>query len=222
MGALKSKFRRSKSGSRKSENGEKPDASKKKKRNVNLPESQSARKTVDPRLPFTNYRQIFSIRNAWKAISRSLDECAMETMLKFLNAHPEYKEKLPTIKDLADEEQMRNSTAFELKCMDMYGIVDGVIAHLDDQVDKAFMEIQISTLATEFNHKMLQDYEEPFIGIIKQTLGSDRFTETTEDNFKILYQFIREEMGKLIEEDESEEVTDTQVEVNLCTETDET
>lgn len=79
MGALKSKFRRSKSTS-KSENGQK--ASKKKKKSVNLPESHSARKIVDPRLPFANYRQIFSIRNAWKAIQRSLDECAVETMIR--------------------------------------------------------------------------------------------------------------------------------------------
>lgn len=80
MGALKSKFRRSKSSSRKEENGGK--ASSKKKKKVNLPESHSARRTVDPRLPFNNYRQIFSIRNAWKAIQRTLNECAMETMIK--------------------------------------------------------------------------------------------------------------------------------------------
>lgn len=58
----------------------------------------------------------------------------------------------------------------------------------------------------------------PFIDIIKQTLGPDRFTETTEDNFKLLYQFVQDEMGKLIEDDESGEVKDTQVEVNLCEE----
>ena len=78
MGALKSKFRKSKSGKEEKP----PKAGKMKTRSVNLPESQSARKTVDPRLPFSNYRQIFSIRNAWKAISRSMEDCAKETLLK--------------------------------------------------------------------------------------------------------------------------------------------
>lgn len=64
-----------------------------------------------------------------------------------------------------------------------------------------------------------QDYKGPFIDIIRQTLGTDRFTETTEENYKLLYQFIQEEMGKYIEDDdEPEEVADTQVEVNLCVE----
>lgn len=81
MGALKSKFFRSKSGSRKAK-GDKPVKEKKQKKAVNLPESHSARKTVDPRLPFSNYRQIFSIRNAWKAIQRSLEECATETFIR--------------------------------------------------------------------------------------------------------------------------------------------
>lgn len=85
MGAIKSKLFRSKSGSRKS-NGKEPDKAakerKKQKKIVNLPESQSARKGVDPRLPFSNYRQIFSICNAWKAIQRSMDDCATETFIR--------------------------------------------------------------------------------------------------------------------------------------------
>lgn len=81
MGAIKSKFFRSKSGSSKPKDG-KPVKEKKQKKKVNLPESQSARKTVDPRLPFSNYRQIFSIRNAWKAIQRSMEECATETFMR--------------------------------------------------------------------------------------------------------------------------------------------
>lgn len=82
MGALKSKFFRSKSGSRKSK-GEKPvKENKQQKKVVNLPESLSARKIVDKRLPFSNYRQIFSIRNAWKAIQRSMEQCAIDTFIR--------------------------------------------------------------------------------------------------------------------------------------------
>lgn len=71
MGAIKSKFKGSKSKS-----------NTKKKKKVDLPESSSARKTVDPRLPFQTYRQIFSLRNAWKAVTRSMEEIAKENLLR--------------------------------------------------------------------------------------------------------------------------------------------
>jgi len=70
MGNLKSKFKKSKSKERKGP--------------VNLPDSASAKKTVDPRLPFDNYRQIFSIKNAWKAIMRSLEETSKEHLIKWV------------------------------------------------------------------------------------------------------------------------------------------
>ena len=71
MGALKSKFK-----------GSKGSKSKQKKKNLDLPESSSARKSVDPRLPFQTYRQIFSLRNAWKAVTRSMEETAKENLLR--------------------------------------------------------------------------------------------------------------------------------------------
>ena len=80
MGGLKSKLRRPKSSSRKEKDSNSVKRPSKKK--TNLPESQSARKTVDPRLPFSNYRQIFSIRNAWKAVSRHMEDSAKETLIR--------------------------------------------------------------------------------------------------------------------------------------------
>lgn len=39
--------------------------------------------TVDPRLPFDNYRQLFMIKNNWKAIRRDLDDVAKDNLLRF-------------------------------------------------------------------------------------------------------------------------------------------
>ena len=83
MGGLKSKLRRPKSASRKDKDPSATRQNSKKKKAVNLPDSQSARKTVDPRLPFSNYRQIFSIRNAWKAVSRHMEDNAKETLIRY-------------------------------------------------------------------------------------------------------------------------------------------
>ncbi|XP_053376849.1 uncharacterized protein LOC128547740 [Mercenaria mercenaria] len=236
MGAIKSKFFRSKSGSRK-EKGDKKVKEKKQKKTVNLPDSHSARKIVDPRLPFSNYRQIFSIRNAWKAIQRSMEECATETFIRFLNNHTNYKEKYASISGIQDGdlEELRKNQDFEDKAMDIYVIFDGVIANLED-VDKALQEIQYGAPATQFSHKMVKDYQGAFMETIRLHLGSDRFTETTENNYKLLYEFIQEELCKHIEDDEStviddskaevdesetvvddsRMVADTEVEVNLC------
>lgn len=217
MGALKSKCWRSKSNTGKA-NGENSSKGKKQKKEINLPESQSARKTVDPRLPFSNYRQIFSIRNAWKAIQRSLEDCAMETLLRFLNMHPQYREMLKTIKNVkADEEDGKKSEIFKDKAMDIYNIFDGVITNLET-VDKALEEIEYGAQATEFTQEMFKDYQTAFIEIIRLHLGSERFTETTEDNFKLLYKFVQDEVCKYIDGDNSREVHDTEIEVNLCSE----
>lgn len=42
--------------------------------------------------------------------------------------------------------------------------------------------------------------KEPFVETIKLTLGTERFTEATEDNFKFLYQFVHDEIGKHLTE----------------------
>ncbi|WAR18270.1 hypothetical protein MAR_000108 [Mya arenaria] len=206
MGALKSKFRRSKSPSRRQKDDKQ--TSKKTKRAVNLPESQSARKTVDARLPFSNYRQIFSIRNAWKAIQRSLDECALETMIRLLKAHPEYKRRFPEVPQVDDEDEYRKSEAMQERSMDMYNLLDGLVTNLE-AVDKALYEIQYDAPATNFTPRMLEDYREPFITTIRITLGSDRFTETTEENFKLLFGFVQQEMTKYLEEDEPIAIDET-------------
>ena len=40
--------------------------------------------------------------------------------------------------------------------------------------------------------------QQPFIETIKFNLGSDRFTEATEDNYTLLYKFVEEELGKYL------------------------
>lgn len=68
MGNLKSKLSKSKGREKKIESA--------------LPESSSAKKTVDPRLPFTNYRQVFSVRNAWKAVARTMEDTSKDNLIR--------------------------------------------------------------------------------------------------------------------------------------------
>ena len=38
-------------------------------------------KTVDPRLPFESYRQLFNMKNSWKAVSRSMEKVAKDNLM---------------------------------------------------------------------------------------------------------------------------------------------
>ena len=37
---------------------------------------------VDARLPFETYRQVFNMRNSWKAVTRSLEDTAKDTLIR--------------------------------------------------------------------------------------------------------------------------------------------
>ena len=45
-----------------------------------LPQSQP--KSVDPRLPFDNYRQLFNLRNSWKTVGRNLGSTSKECLIR--------------------------------------------------------------------------------------------------------------------------------------------
>lgn len=46
------------------------------------PIQDKAPKKVDPRLPFDTYRQVFTMKNSWKAITRNMDATAKENLSK--------------------------------------------------------------------------------------------------------------------------------------------
>ncbi len=59
----------------------------KKKENTDLPPigaNDAAPKAVDPRLPFETYRQLFQMKNSWKAISRALEPTAKSNLIRYM------------------------------------------------------------------------------------------------------------------------------------------
>lgn len=181
MGNLKSRLKRSKSKSRKS--GQ-----------VNLPESSSSRKTVDPRLPFNNYRQIFSIKNAWKNVMRTMEETAKDHLIRFFERFPAYKESFPDIRDLQTEEAMRESLEFEVRAGDIFQMFDDVIVNLES-VDIGLEEIHRVAASGSMTVTMVKDMKATFMETLRHNLG-DRLTDTTNENFDMLYDFIVSEMEK--------------------------
>lgn len=182
MGALKSKFK-----------GSKGSKSKQKKKK-DLPESSSSQKSVDPRLPFQNYRQIFSLRNAWKAVTRSMEETAKENLIRFLKKCPNYSQYFSSYDNSKTDEENKESFEFENDAMDIFGLFDDVVNNLE-QVDAAIREIRRMFSSHEKAVEMLKDMKPTFMELISETLG-DRFTSTTAENFHLLYGFILSEGEK--------------------------
>ncbi|KAK3093094.1 hypothetical protein FSP39_010999 [Pinctada imbricata] len=180
MGTIKSKFKRTKSGRR-----AKP---------VKLPESSSARKTVDPRLPFNNYRQIFSIRNAWKTVARSLEDTAKDHLIRFLARCPNYKESFSGIGNLNTEEEMRESLEFETHAVNLFGLFDDVISNLEN-VDAALSDIHDAAQSSLMSEALVKDMEETFYETLRTVLD-DRFTDALKENYTLLYSFITTEIQK--------------------------
>lgn len=54
----------------------------KEKKSEPSPLKEPEAKKVDSRLPFESYRQLFNTKNSWKVITRSMEACARDTMLK--------------------------------------------------------------------------------------------------------------------------------------------
>ena len=44
--------------------------------------NEAATKPVDARLPFQTYRQVFNMKNAWKAVSRVLEDAAKDCLVQ--------------------------------------------------------------------------------------------------------------------------------------------
>ncbi|XP_048733939.1 uncharacterized protein LOC125650047 [Ostrea edulis] len=172
MGNLKSKFKRSKG---------------KSKLSADLPESSSTQKVVDPRLPFSNYRQIFNIRNGWKPVSRKMADTAKETLIRFLEKYPEYKAKYPMIAGLKTEEEMRESFEFETYALQIFGMFDDVIENLEN-VDAALDEIERT--GKQLTLQLITDLEESFMNSVRLLLD-ERFTETLQENYRLLYGFVK-------------------------------
>lgn len=172
MGNLKSKLKRSKSKSKKS---------------AQLPDSSSTNKTVDPRLPFSNYRQIFNIRNGWKSVARVMEDTAKETLIRLLEKHPEYREKYPMIASLNTEEELRESLEFETYAMQIFGLFDEVIQNLEN-VDAALDEIEHT--GKQLTLQLITDLEECFMNSLHVVLD-ERFTDTLQENYRLLYGFVK-------------------------------
>ncbi len=181
-----------------SESGSRSKRSKKAEKEA-PPLTTEAPKTVDPRLPFETYRQLFNLKNSWKAVSRKLEEVAKDNMQRFLQSHPEYKKVHPELEKFDTDEKMYASDDFESVAVEIYNNFDVAMETMDGNVDASIATFKAAGQAFKlspgcgYTVTYIRDMEETFVAAAREVLG-DRFTEPTERNFHLLYQFAAERM----------------------------
>lgn len=66
-----------------------------------------------------------------------------------------HRDKIPDIKDITEEDDMRASEAFENTAMEIYQVFDDVINNLEN-VDAALKEIRRAAMSFPLNKQMLK------------------------------------------------------------------
>jgi len=69
--------------------------------------------------------------------------------------HPEYKSRFPGLPEGADEEACRGSETFREQAVEMFNLLDGVMASLE-AVDKLLQELRYDAPATNFTKNMIK------------------------------------------------------------------
>ncbi|XP_069119208.1 uncharacterized protein [Argopecten irradians] len=161
-----------------------------------LPVSNTAAKKVDPRLPFSTYRQQFNTVNSWKPLMRTLEKSAKENLIRFINTYPHYKDCFPNAKNIDKEETMRASIEFGVDAMGSFQIFDDVMSNLEE-VDVAIKKIRRTAKIGLMTLDMMKDMKVTFLETVGATLG-DRWTDATKENFNLLYDFVLEEYEKAV------------------------
>uniref|UniRef100_A0A915PMJ8 Globin family profile domain-containing protein n=1 Tax=Setaria digitata TaxID=48799 RepID=A0A915PMJ8_9BILA len=90
---------------------------------------------VDSRLPYPNFRELFTLKNYWKTVRRNERDCAKIMLAKYLKQNPENKEKYPKLKNI-DVDTVSAATAdsgFETVAANYLKVFDDVITTVEEK-----------------------------------------------------------------------------------------
>ncbi|KAL3984596.1 Globin family protein [Acanthocheilonema viteae] len=153
---------------------------------------------VDPRLPYPNFRELFTLKNYWKTVRRNERDCAKMIFAKYLKQNPDNKEKYPKLKNI-DVETVSATTVdsgFETVAANYLKVFDDVITTVEEKpadVSDACSRLTAvgkmhRTKVNGMDGSEFQLMEEPFLYMISEVL-QDRYNDKAENLFRKLYQF---------------------------------
>ncbi|GMR59104.1 hypothetical protein PMAYCL1PPCAC_29299, partial [Pristionchus mayeri] len=158
---------------------------------------EAATPECDLRLPFTNFRELFTLKNYWKTVKRNDQQCAKIMLSKYLNEQPEWKglyAKLSGIKGIPPADC--SDASFEAVAAAYLKVFDDVITAVEEKPgDVQAACDRLSNLGKMHRAKVsgmdsssFQAMEGPFLFMIQEIL-QDRFNEKAETLFRKFFQF---------------------------------
>uniref|UniRef100_A0A183CAL7 GLOBIN domain-containing protein n=1 Tax=Globodera pallida TaxID=36090 RepID=A0A183CAL7_GLOPA len=151
---------------------------------------------MDSRLPYTDFRELFTLKNYWKTVRRNDVACGKTMLHKYLKTCPEAKERYQKLNGLNIDSPECSEPAFETIASNYLKVFDEVITAVEQTPSDASSACQrLSSVGKMHRSKVnglkfddFQQLEAPFLYMISEIL-QDRFNEKAEMLFRKFFQF---------------------------------
>uniref|UniRef100_A0A915DZB6 Globin family profile domain-containing protein n=1 Tax=Ditylenchus dipsaci TaxID=166011 RepID=A0A915DZB6_9BILA len=147
---------------------------------------------VDKRLPFSQFRELFTMKNYWKTVRRNDKQCSKTMFFKYLKANPENKMRYSN----SSLYKLNLPTGFETIAASYLKVFDDVINIVEESPSDASSACQrLSAVGKMHRTKVanmkfddFQQLEAPFLYMIQEVL-QDRYNDKAENLFRKFFQF---------------------------------
>ncbi|VDM96327.1 unnamed protein product [Thelazia callipaeda] len=157
-----------------------------------------AQQKMDLRLPYQQFREIFTLKNYWKTIRRNERDCAKTMFAKYLKQNPEVKDDYAKLKNIDVDMVSATLTdpGFEAVATNYLKVFDDVLTTLEEKpTDVADACSRLISVGKMHKHKVMgmdggqfQLLEEPFLYMVSEVL-QDRYNDKAENLFRKFFQF---------------------------------
>ncbi|CAJ0960868.1 unnamed protein product, partial [Mesorhabditis belari] len=153
---------------------------------------------TDPRLPYSNFREVFTLKNFWKTIRRNEKDCGKAMFARYLKQQPDNKAMYAKLKnvDVSTLDAACSDTGFETIAANYLKVFDDVVQAVEEKpgdVQAACDRLTAvgkmhRTKVSGMDSSAFQQMEEPFLFMVGDVL-QDRFNEKAETLFRKFFQF---------------------------------
>ncbi|VDM38824.1 unnamed protein product [Toxocara canis] len=162
------------------------------------PAEESNEQKCDPRLPYPNFRELFTLKNYWKTVRRNEKDCGKTMLAKYLKQNPDNKSKYAKLKNVNVDtlDSATSDPGFEAVAAAYLKVFDDVITTVEEKpadVSDACSRLNSvgkmhRTKVSGMDGAQFQAMEEPFLHMVSEIL-QDRYNEKAENLFRKFYQF---------------------------------
>uniref|UniRef100_A0AC35FQK5 Globin n=1 Tax=Panagrolaimus sp. PS1159 TaxID=55785 RepID=A0AC35FQK5_9BILA len=151
---------------------------------------------LDKRLPFQQFRDLYTLKNYWKTIQRNEKQSQKLIFSKYLKANPANVSRYPKLSKIeidsigpdCEDKGFETMANLYLKVFDdVITVVEGSPADCSSAI-KTLNTVGKNHRPFGLKYDDFQKLEEPFLSMVGELLG-DRYTDKAENLFRKFFQF---------------------------------